>query len=183
MRKLPWMFHRAVLPLMLITASSLCSAESGNRQVKTGAGLHANKLQANKVVARRFFMEVWGGGSEKVANELLATSYRGHMTGNPKPLDREGWLSFFRQFRQAFPDARFVIEDVIAENERVVLRLTMRGTHQGVFNGIPATGRAVVVTGVSIERIVDGKIVEGWVTNDALGMLQQLGVIPGPPPS
>ena len=141
----------------------------------------AATVEANKAVARRFFTEVWGGGSEAVAQELLADAYVGHMTGNPTTLDRDGWLTFFRDFRVAFPDAQFTIEDIVAEGDRVVLRLTMRGTHQGPFNGIPATGKPVVVVGTSIERIVDGRIVEGWVTNDALGMLQQLGVIPGPP--
>jgi len=138
-------------------------------------------IEANKAVAARFFTDVWGSGSESVAQELLASNYVGHMTGNPVTLDRAGWLVFFRAFRTAFPDAQFTIEDMIAEGDRVVLRLTMRGTHRGVFNGIPPTGRTVVVSGVSIERIVNGRIVEGWVTNDALGMLQQLGVIPGPP--
>lgn len=141
----------------------------------------AATVEANKAVARRFFTEVWGGGSEAVARELLADTYVGHMTGNPVPLDRDGWLAFFRDFRVAFPDAQFTVEDVVAEGDRVALRLTMRGTHRGPFNGIPPTGKSVVVVGVSIERIVDGRIVEGWVTNDALGMLQQLGVIPGPP--
>ena len=142
----------------------------------------AATVAANKEVARRFFTEVWGSGSEAVAQELLADSYVGHMTGNPAALDRAGWLEFFRAFRTAFPDAQFTIEDMIGEGDRVALRLTMRGTHRGVFNGIPPTGRTVQVTGVSIERVVDGRIVEGWVTNDALGMLQQLGVIPPPPP-
>ncbi len=143
----------------------------------------ASTVDENKAVARRFFTEVWGGGSESVAQELLADSYVGHMTGNPTPLDRAGWLDFFRAFRTAFPDAQFTIEDMIGEGDRVVLRLTMRGTHRGMFNGIPPTGRSVVVTGVSIERIQNGRIVEGWVTNDALGMLQQLGVVSGPPKS
>ena len=131
-------------------------------------------------MAQRFFTELWGGGSEVVAEELLSDTYVGHMTGNPAPLDRAGWLEFFRAFRVAFPDAQFTIDDMIGEGDRVVLRLTMRGTHRGVFNGIPPTGRRVLVTGVSIERVVGGRIMEGWVTNDALGMLQQLGVIPPP---
>lgn len=154
------------------------------REVSPGeSGLNdlANVVEANKAIARRFFTEVWGAGSEPVALELLSPTYLGHMTGSPAPLNRDGWLGFFRHFRQAFPDAQFTIEDMVAEGDRVVLRLTMRGTHLGVFNGIPATGRSVVVPGVSIERIAGGKIVEGWVTNDALGMLQQLGVLPAPP--
>jgi steroid delta-isomerase-like uncharacterized protein len=137
-------------------------------------------LERNKTVARRFFTEVWGGGSEAVAEELLASDYRGHLAGSPLPLDREGWFRFFRAFRGSFPDATFTIEDAVAEGDRVALRLTMRGTHRAALNGVPATGRSVEVTGMSIERIAGSRIVEGWVVNDALGMLQQLGVIPAP---
>ncbi len=162
--------------LLLLLPSCSTSGSSDSPRAEA-----ASAVEANRAVAHRFFTEVWGGGSEAVAEELLATTYVGHMTGNPQPLDRAGWFAFYRAFRQAFPDARFTVEDVIAEGDRVVLRLTMRGTHQGTFNGIPATGRSVTVGGVSIERIVDGKIVEGWVTNDALGMLQQLGLLPPPP--
>ena len=161
---------------------SLIACDRGNPQGRDTASGIVSAAEANKLIARRFFTEVWGGGSEAVAEELLSPTYVGHVTGSPAPLDREGWLGFFRHFRQAFPDAHFTIEDVVAEEDRVVLRLTMRGTHRGVFNGIPATGRSVVVTGVSIERIIGGQIVEGWVTNDGLGMLQQLGVVPAPPP-
>ena len=75
----------------------------------------------------------------------------------------------------AFPDARFTVEDELAEGDRVVSRSTLRGTHQGEFMGIPPTGKPVTVTGMSIDRIV-----EGWLNFDGLGMLQQLGVIPAP---
>lgn len=173
MRTARVLVHLAGTVLLL----AACQPTEDARQALAAAQL----AEANKAVAARFFTEVWGGGSEAVAQELLGDSYVGHMTGAPAPLDREGWLGFFREFRVAFPDAAFTIEDMVAAGDRVALRLTMRGTHRGVFNGIPPTGRSVVVSGVSIERIVDGRIVEGWVTNDALGMLQQLGVLPAPP--
>jgi len=64
-------------------------------------------------------------------------------------------------FRTAFPDLQFRVEDMVAEGEKVVSRLTMRGTHQGDFQGIPPTGKQMTVTGITIERIVDGKAVEG----------------------
>lgn len=166
---------------LLTLSASLLVLASCAPEVSRQADAQAASVAANKAVVRRFFTEVWGGGSEAVAQELLADAYVGHMTGSPAPLDRAGWLAFFREFRVAFPDAQFTIEDMIAEGDRVVMRLTMRGTHRGVFNGIAATGKSVVVAGTSIERVADGRIVEGWVTNDALGLLQQLGVLPGPP--
>ncbi len=78
----------------------------------------------------------------------------------------------------AFPDARFTVEDEIAEGERVASRYTFRGTHQGELMGIPPTGKSVTVTGMIINRIVNGQSEEGWLNFDALGMLQQLGVVP-----
>ena len=130
---------------------------------------------------RRFFEEVWSTGDLSLRDEFLGADYRGHMAGAEQPIDRDGWTGWFQGFRTAFPDARFTVEDLIAEGDRVAARLTMRGTHLGPMNGVPATGRAVVVTGMSIERVANGRIVEGWNQNDALGLLGQLGLLPPPP--
>jgi steroid delta-isomerase-like uncharacterized protein len=78
----------------------------------------------------------------------------------------------------AFPDGRWVIDDVVAEGEKVVLRYTFRGTHQGDLMGIPPTGKAISLTGMSIYRIVDGMLVEFWESLDRLGLYQQLGLVP-----
>jgi steroid delta-isomerase-like uncharacterized protein len=137
--------------------------------------------EANKQHVRRFFEEVWSTGNVALRDSFLAADYRGHVAGSAKPLDRDGWTAWFTGFRQAFPDAQFTVEDMIAEGDVVAARLTMRGTHRGPLNGIPPTGREVVVTGMSFERVVEGQIVEGWNENDALGMLGQLGALPPPP--
>ena len=137
--------------------------------------------EANKQLVRRFFEDVWSTCDIALRDSFLAAEYSGHVSGNADPLDREGWTVWFTGFRETFPDASFTIEDMIAEGDKVAVRLTMRGTHQGELNGIPPTGREVTVTGMSIERIADGRIVEGWNENDALGMLGQLGVLPPPP--
>ncbi len=140
-----------------------------------------NETQANKAMVRRFFEEVWSTGDIGRRDDFLHADYRGHMAGAEAPIDRDGWTAWFQGFRVAFPDARFTVEDLLGEGDRVAARLTMRGTHAGALNGIPPTGRAVVVTGMSIERLVGGRIVEGWNQNDALGLLTQLGVLPPPP--
>ena len=75
-----------------------------------------------------------------------------------------------------FPDFRFTIEEMIAEGDKVVVRWTTRGTHQGIFRGIPPTGKQVTITGVEIHRVVGGKIVEGWRKWDRIDVMQQLGV-------
>jgi steroid delta-isomerase-like uncharacterized protein len=134
----------------------------------------------NKALVSRFFAEVWSTGDVSRRDAFLAPGYRGHQAGSPDTIDRDGWTAWFQGFRSAFPDARFTVEDMVAEGDRVAARLTMRGTHLGSLNGIPATGRSVVVSGMSIERITDGRIVEGWNENDALGMMGQLGVLPSP---
>jgi len=91
-------------------------------------------------------------------------------------------LAAYKQFLSmvctAFPDLHFTIEDMIAEGDTVVVRYTTRGTHQGNFRGIPPTGKQVTVTGMFIDRLVNGKAVEQWFNGDDLGRLQQLGVIP-----
>jgi steroid delta-isomerase-like uncharacterized protein len=146
-----------------------------------GAAQAADGPEANKALVRRFFEEVWSTGDITQRDEFLAPGYRGHISGSPQAIDRDGWTAWFQGFRSAFPDARFTVEDLIAEGDRVAARLTMRGTHLGPLNGIPPTGRPVVVSGMSIERIANGRIVEGWNENDALGMLGQLGALPPPP--
>ncbi len=174
-----------LLPLLtvgtLIALSACASVESntaGGTVPETTTQTETE--EANKRHVRRFFEEVWSTGNVALRDSFLAADYRGHVAGSAEPLDREGWAAWFTGFRQAFPDARFTVEDMIAEGDRVAARLTMRGTHRGELNGIPPTGREVVVTGMSIERVVDGRIVEGWNENDALGMLGQLGVLPPP---
>jgi steroid delta-isomerase-like uncharacterized protein len=80
----------------------------------------------------------------------------------------------------AFPDIHWVTEEVIEEGEKVVSRFTWTGTHKGMFLGVPATGKGVKVKGVVIDRIVGGRMTDSRILMDSLGMMQQLGVVPGP---
>ncbi len=81
-------------------------------------------------------------------------------------------------YRRAFPDTQFVIDEQIAEGDRVMTRWTAHGTHKGEFPGIPVTGRKAEVSGVQVDRFVNGKIVETWSVFDQLGLMQQLGAVP-----
>ena len=83
-------------------------------------------------------------------------------------------------FRHAFPDTQFTVDERIVDGNRIAVRWMMRGTHQGEFQGIPPTGKAVTVTGIAIHRFAGNQIQESWDCYDALGLLQQLGVIPTP---
>ncbi len=87
---------------------------------------------------------------------------------------------FILKFRAAFPDAGFTIEDMVAEDDRIAVRWTIRGTQTGEFNGIPATGRPVVLAGFAFLRIEDGRFAELWHLEDDLAVLRQLGIIPTP---
>lgn len=131
----------------------------------------------NKALYRRWFQDVVTKGDLNLADEMLASDYVLHFPGMPKPLDREMHKSLVAMFRSGFPDWAETVEDVIAEADRVVVRVSGRGSHLGDFQGIPATGRQVEAHDVGIARIADGRIAEAWASYDALGLLQQLGAI------
>lgn len=132
--------------------------------------------ETNKAIVRRYFEQVFNEGRRDLAEEFLAEDIELHGSGLAPGLEVvKQWLSMFAA---AFPDGQMTIEDLVAEDDRVVARTTFSGTHQGELQGIPATGKAVGVSGITIFRLDNGKIAEGWLVNDNLGLMQQLGVIP-----
>ena len=96
----------------------------------------------------------------------------------PEPLDQNGYKAFMSGLLAAFPDSRVVVDDVIAEGNKVAVRHRLQGTHQAEFQGVPATGRQVDVNGIVVFRIENGMIAEAWLNADIMGMMQQLGVVP-----
>lgn len=98
----------------------------------------------------------------------------------PDAVDWNGIVAAMTGFFTAFPDSRMPLDDVIAEGDRVAMRHSFRGTHKAPFQGIPATGKSVVVTAIVTVKVKDGKVIEGWLNADMFGMLQQLGVVPQP---
>ena len=139
-------------------------------------------LETNKAVSRRFLEEVFSKGDLAVADEIVAKDHVNTGPSNPPglPLGLEGSKQFVTLYRNAFPDLRFTIDEQIAEGDKVVTRWTAFGTHKGELAGILATGKSTTVTGIVVDRIVDGKIAESWPTFDQFGLMQQLGVIPMP---
>jgi len=134
----------------------------------------------NEALYRRWFEDVVSRRDAALAEQLLAPDYRLHFPGLPGPVDADGHRQLLHAFWTAFPDWVESVDDVVAEGDRVVIRVTGRGTHQGAFQGIPPTGQRVTVTGIGIGRLVDGRIAEAWAEFDALGLLVQLGAVPGP---
>ena len=98
----------------------------------------------------------------------------------PQPLDLEGVKHFYSGLWDAFPDLRITIEDMVGEADKVAWRLTVNGTHESEFRGVPATGTEVTFSAHYIFRFQDGKIVERWTNFDRLGVMVQLGAIPAP---
>ena len=134
-------------------------------------------LDGNKALARRYIEEVFNRGNLSAVDDTMAPDVVYHDSLSDSPLQgREGAKAFAAALRQSFPDLHLDIEDVIAEDDRVVLRWTARGTHRGAFLGVPPTGAAVRFTGIDIVRIADGRIQEGWAEESNLATLGQLGV-------
>ena len=134
--------------------------------------------EENKAVVRRFYEEVVNQKKRAVLDEVFDLNLVDHFAPPGTPGGLEGARQTLGMFLSAFPDLHFTVEDLIAEGDEVVARVTMSGTQQGAFMGIPPTGKHVTITGIDINRFVGGKSVEHWVEMDTLGMMQQLGVIP-----
>jgi len=132
----------------------------------------------NKKLVRQTFDQIWNQGNLAIIDERFASDYVGHSS---VPIHgSEGAKGFVTAMRSAFPDYHYTAEDEISEGDRVVHRWTARGTHEGAFQGIPPTGKQITLRGISIYRLANGKLVEGWTTADLLGLLQQLGAVPTP---
>lgn len=143
--------------------------------------MQQTEIERNKELARRYYAELWDQGRLELAEELV---HPHHVDHNP-PIPghgrgREDVVHHISVFREAFPDITVSIDELVAEGDRVVERVTMRGTHLGPFLGIAPTGRYVEVTGVNVCRIEDGQVAERWGMTDGMGMLQQLGLFPEP---
>jgi predicted ester cyclase len=138
-------------------------------------------VEQNKTNFRRIPEEIFNQGNLTLADEIIAADYVDHVPLPPGwPTGPAGLKQFVTMFRAAFPDFHYSVEDAIAEGDMVVGRVTVQGTHQGEFMGIPPTGKQATWSEIHMGRFAEGKLVEHWANIDQLGMLQQLGVIPTP---
>ena len=133
-----------------------------------------------KTVVRRFVDEYQTKADERAFAELLHPDVLDHSRPPGIAAGADGVHQQFDGFRAAFDGFRAEILDQIAEGDKVVTRMTARGTHEGDLPGIPATGNRLEMTATAIHRIEDGKLAEHWSNKDELAFLQQLGVIPTP---
>jgi predicted ester cyclase len=133
-------------------------------------------VQKNRAVYRRLYEEAYGAGNFAVIDELIAPYYSGH-AGNIH--GREALKDLIIIFRGAFPDLQVTVEDQLVSGNKVVNRWVARGTHQGPFLGALATGKPIVIEGISIGRIEHGQVTEEWCQWQSLGLLLQLGLSSG----
>lgn len=137
--------------------------------------------EENKELVRRSNAELWGEGNLDIIDEYVAEEYVEYNTASPEPIrGREGYRENVKRVRSAFPDLDVTAEDLVAEGDKVVTRYTITGTHDGPLMGIDPTGNKVEFEGISIGRLKDGQVVEGWSIIDVFGLMQQLGVIEPP---
>ena len=135
--------------------------------------------EENKGILRRA-IDVWNSGDLAALDGLFAPGVVMHLRGRPDVTGLDAYRTYLGALRAAFPDQQWLLEDLVAEGDKVVLLWTLRGTHRGELMGTAPTGKAVTVTGISAYRVADGKLAEIWVQSDTLGLLQQIGVIPTP---
>ena len=137
--------------------------------------------EENKALSRRVVEELYGQGKLDIVDELFDSNYVGHDPASPQEIrGPEGVKQEASMYLNAFADIQVTVEDQVAEGDEVVTRWRGIGTHQGELMGIPPTGNRVELTGITISRIANGKIVEDWTNSDTLGMMQQLGVVSPP---
>src|SRR5262249_11774479 len=127
---------------------------------------------------RRAVEEAFNRGNLAVLDELVAPDFVNRSAPHALTNDRQGYRRFVEMYRSAFPDLQVAIDEQTADGDQVTTRWTARGTRRGERMGIPPTGRQVTMTGVNVDRVVGGKVVESSSSSNVLALMQQLGVVP-----
>jgi steroid delta-isomerase-like uncharacterized protein len=133
-------------------------------------------MRDGKAIVREYLDQVWNKKDRSAIDRYIAAGYVQHARGSLP--GREGVKAFFAMVDSAFPGAAYTVEDLLAEGDRVAWRWVLKGKHKGPFQGLPATGKAISFSGMSMVRIEDGLLAEQWGEQDTFGLLQQLGVLP-----
>jgi steroid delta-isomerase-like uncharacterized protein len=131
-----------------------------------------------KEMAQRWYAEVMNEGNEDVIEELCAPNFVDHDPLPGTAPDRDGLHDFVKQVRTAFPDLDATIDDMLVDGDEIAVRATIRGTHEGDFMGISATGKKVEVANYDFVRFENDQAVEHWGTLDSAALMEQLGAAP-----
>jgi steroid delta-isomerase-like uncharacterized protein len=136
--------------------------------------------EENKALVRQGILATWALGNAGAMDEYYAEDFVNHSAPPGTPSGLNGMKASASVMMNAFSDVEVTIDDQIAEGDLVVTRWSGKNTHSGEFMGIPATGKRLSLTGIAIDRIANGKIVESWSEWDMMGLMQQLGAVPSP---
>jgi len=129
---------------------------------------------ANKELVRRFYKEVYVDWKMELVDEVVSPRFTSHDWPEGDPTGPQGFRNYYSAIRSALPDARYAVDDMVAEGDRVVVRWRLLGTHMGDFRGIEPTGRPIVLKGIAIYRVQGGKLMERWVVSDLHGVLEEI---------
>jgi len=129
---------------------------------------------ANKELLQRFYKEVYVDWNMEVADEVLSPRFISHDWPEGGPSGPKAFRDYYSAIRSAVPDARYEVDDMIGENDKVVVRWRMLGTHEGAFGDMPASGKSIVLKGIAIYRVEAGRLMERWVVSDLHGVLEQI---------
>jgi steroid delta-isomerase-like uncharacterized protein len=140
-------------------------------------------VQKNKAIAQQFCEQIWGKGNLAAVDEFASNDFQAYYSIFPQALDREAFKAWVGDIHKAFPNLEFKITDVIGEADKVVISWTIQGVNAGQikFLNLPPTMKLIKWTGITIYRLSEGKIVEELGEEDALGVMQQLGLIQNSP--
>jgi steroid delta-isomerase-like uncharacterized protein len=150
--------------------------------VSLESGSAVTERQANLNLVRRSLDDVYTGGNLDAADEVFATDFVAYDPTFPNGVLRgpEGIKANVRRGHESFDNWRFDIEDLLCDGDKVVARVVMRGRSRTDFLGMPAADKEITVSGITINRIANGRIIERWGNWDTVGMLRQFGVINAP---
>jgi steroid delta-isomerase-like uncharacterized protein len=168
--------YLCVVPLVLLFCFTIACQDKGAMADLQKFKAQAKVEEQNKALVNRMWDEAWGKVDSEAFKELVAPEYLFYLPLNTKPWSRVETIEGAKMMRKSFPDLNFRIEEIDAVKDRVISRFIVRGTHQGEFEGIPATGNKIEISGIMITRIEKGKIVEDKEDWDGLGLMQQLGM-------
>jgi len=132
----------------------------------------------NAEIARNFLSTIDRNDWDQL-RQILTDDYVMEFPGQPN-LDKEAFVQFCMGWYAAFPDLTHNVQETICEDDRVAIRIVVRGTHLGEFMGLPATGRSISMNSLGIGTVRDGRVSKLWTLPDVMGMMQQLGAIPEP---
>jgi steroid delta-isomerase-like uncharacterized protein len=137
----------------------------------------AQELQRNKQIVRQLFEATDQHDIERMGQLILSTNYLFHFPGMP-PMDWNTTKQFSTALVSSLPDLRHEIVEMVAEGDKVAVRLNVTGTHKGELQGIPPTGKKVSFSAMDFITLMDGKVAEEWMNADTMKLMQQIGAVP-----